>query len=156
MKRSVAYLFFALTCILGAGCIKEEEGCKPASAQSEETAIRNYAAANGIVPTKHSSGLFYQVLSPGTGVSPSPSSVVGITYEGKTTANVVFDQSTTQKDWPLDRLIVGWQIGLPLIKEGGSIVLLVPSSMAYGCSSPSAAIPSNSILIFNINLLDVK
>ena len=156
MKRIVVILLFSLTCMLNLACVKEAKLCEPVSPASEESAILNYAAANGIVPTKHSSGLFYQVLNEGTGVNPTVASVVGVTYSGKTTSNVVFDQSTTQKDWPLDRLIVGWQIGLPLIKKGGSIILLVPSSMAYGCESPSAEIPANSVLVFNINLLDVR
>jgi FKBP-type peptidyl-prolyl cis-trans isomerase FkpA len=156
MKRTVAILFACLFTFFLSGCVKQSEGCKSVSPQSEESAILSYAAANGITPTKHSSGLYYQILAEGTGTAPVSSSVVGITYSGKTTNNAVFDQTTTQKDWPLDRLIVGWQIGLPLIKEGGNIILLVPSAMAYGCESPAPEIPANSILVFNINLIDVK
>ena len=156
MKRTVAILFSSLITFFFSGCVKQSEVCKSVDPRSEETAILSYAAANGINATKHSSGLYYQILSAGTGAAPAPTSVVGITYSGKTTNNAVFDQTTTQKDWPLDRLIVGWQIGLPLIKEGGSIILLVPSAMAYGCESPSPAIPANSILVFNVNLIDVK
>jgi FKBP-type peptidyl-prolyl cis-trans isomerase FkpA len=157
MKRTVVILILSLITSFFSACLKETKGgCKPATPQSEEGAIQAYAASNGISAVKHSTGLFYEILSEGTGTRPTLNSVVGITYTGKTTNNVIFDQSTTQKDWPLDRLIAGWQIGLPLIKEGGSIILLVPSSMAYGCESPSPQIPSNSILVFNINLLDVK
>ena len=156
MKRTVVIFYSSLITLLFSGCLKQSEGCKSVSPQSEETAILNYAAANGINATKHSSGLYYQIIAEGTGTAPVSSSVVGITYTGKTTNNAVFDQSTTQKDWPLDRLIVGWQIGLPMIKEGGNIILLVPSAMAYGCESPSPSIPANSILIFNVNLIDVK
>jgi FKBP-type peptidyl-prolyl cis-trans isomerase len=155
MKRSVVILFLSLVSILHLQCTKETAGCKPVSPQSEESAILNYAAANGITPTKHPSGLYYQVLSQGSGAYPTNTSVVGVTYSGKTTGNVVFDQSTVQKDWPLSMLIEGWQIGIPLIKKGGSIVLLVPSSMAYGCMA-QPGIPSNSVLVFNVNLLDVK
>ena len=156
MKRTVVILFVSLIGLLHLRCSKDAKACTPVSPQSEESAILNYAAANGIVPTKHSSGLFYQVLSQGTGATPTASSVVGVTYTGKNTSNVVFDQSATQKDWPLNMLIEGWQIGIPLINKGGSIILLVPSALAYGCDSPTPAIPSNSILIFHINLLDVR
>jgi FKBP-type peptidyl-prolyl cis-trans isomerase FkpA len=155
MKRTVVILLFSAFSFANLKCSKDANSCTPVSPQSEEAAILNYAAANGIVPTRHSSGLFYQILSPGTGATPTASSVVGVTYTGKNTSNFVFDEATTQKDWPLNMLIEGWQIGIPLIKKGGSIILLVPSALAYGCDSPPA-IPSNSILIFNINLLDVK
>lgn len=156
MKRTVVILVLSAITIVFPRCLKEAESCTPRTPQSEESAIQNYATNNGITAVKHSSGLYYQILNEGTGARPTINSMVGITYVGKTTNNVTFDQSATQKDWPLDRLIAGWQIGLPLIKEGGSIILLVPSSMAYGCESPSPDIPSNSILVFNINLLDVK
>src|SRR5688500_6351191 len=115
MKRTAVILILSVITSFFSACMKESEGCKPATPQSEEAAIRAYAAANGISAVKHSTGLFYQIVTEGTGASPTLNSVVGITYTGKTTNNVIFDQSATQKDWPLDRLIAGWQIGLLLI-----------------------------------------
>jgi len=151
---------FVLACFMmlftQSGCFKKSEPCTPVSPQAEESAILNYAAANGIVATKHSSGLYYQIVSEGSGAAPNVNSTVGITYTGKLTNNVVFDQKTTPAEWPLNNLIAGWQIGLPLIKEGGEIILLVPSELAYGCYSPAPSIPSNSILVFNVNLHSVK
>lgn len=138
------------------GCFKKSEPCTPVSPQAEENAILNYAATNGIVATKHSSGLYYQIVSEGSGATPNVNSTVGITYTGKLTNNVVFDSRSTAAEWPLNNLIAGWQIGLPLIKEGGEIILLVPSELAYGCYSPAPAIPANSILVFNVNLISVK
>src|SRR5689334_6838990 len=122
MKRLLLFLLMFALCTSQFSCVKDPEGCTPVSPQSEESIILNYAAANGIVPTKHSSGLYYQVLSEGTGAAPTASSIVGVTYTGKNMSNVVFDQSATQKDWPLSHLIEGWRIGLPLIKKGGSII----------------------------------
>jgi FKBP-type peptidyl-prolyl cis-trans isomerase FkpA len=100
--------------------------------------------------------LYYQIVDEGTGATPNINSTVGITYTGKLTNNAVFDQQTQTMEWPLNNLIAGWQIGLPLIKEGGEIILLVPSSLAYGCYSPASSIPSNSILVFNVNLVSVQ
>jgi len=51
-------------------------------------------------------------------------------------------------------LIAGWQIGLPLIHKGGEIKLIVPSSLAYGCGN--GPLPANSILYFDIHLVDVQ
>ncbi|MBA4197680.1 MAG: hypothetical protein C0459_09020 [Chitinophaga sp.] len=50
----------------------------------------------------------------------------------------------------------GWQIGLPLCKVGGTIRLIIPSALAYSIRSRSKAIPPNSILVFDIEVLGVK
>jgi len=66
-----------------------------------------------------------------------------------------FDQQTdaSKTGWPLGSLIAGWQIGLPLIQKGGKIKLIVPSSLAYGCGGN---LPANSILYFDVHLVDVQ
>jgi FKBP-type peptidyl-prolyl cis-trans isomerase FkpA len=67
----------------------------------------------------------------------------------------VFDQQTNAiKPAGLGTLIAGWQIGLPLIQKGGEIKLIVPSSLAYGCGN--GPLPANSILYFDIHLVDVQ
>ena len=63
-------------------------------------------------------------------------------------------QTPTQTGWTLGSLIPGWQIGLPLIQKGGEIKLIVPSSLAYGCGS--GPLPPNSVLYFDIHLVDVQ
>jgi FKBP-type peptidyl-prolyl cis-trans isomerase FkpA/FKBP-type peptidyl-prolyl cis-trans isomerase FklB len=52
-------------------------------------------------------------------------------------------------------LIKGWQIGIPLMKKGGKATFYVPSELGYG-GNDMGAIPPNSILIFDIELIDVK
>ena len=141
-----------------AGCLKSSssQSCTPASVSSEEPAIIAYASANGINTTRHSSGLYYEIISPGNGVTPSVNSKIFVTYTGKLLDGRVFDQQANadQTGWVLGRLIAGWQIGLPLIQKGGEIKLIVPSSLAYGCGSGS--LPANSILYFDIHLVDVQ
>jgi FKBP-type peptidyl-prolyl cis-trans isomerase FkpA len=68
----------------------------------------------------------------------------------------VFDQQAdaTKTGWVLGSLIAGWQIGLPLIQKGGEIKLIIPSSLGYGCDN--GALPPNSILYFDIHLVDVQ
>ena len=67
----------------------------------------------------------------------------------------VFDSLITPlaSGWPLSTLIDGWKIGLPLIKKGGHIKLVIPSSLAYGCSG-YGTIPPNTPIFFDINLID--
>jgi len=140
------------------GCLKSSssQSCTPAPVSSEEPAIIAYASANGINTTRHSSGLYYEIISPGKGVAPSVNSKVFVTYTGKLLDGRVFDQQANadQTGWVLGTLIAGWQIGLPLIHKGGEIKLIVPSSLAYGCGN--GPLPANSILYFDVHLVDVQ
>lgn len=130
----------------------------PVTPASEEAQIQSYAAANGITASKHTSGIYYQILEPGSGVTPTVNSTVSVTYTGKLLNGSVFDQRTTSPiSFRLSGVIEGWQIGIPLIKKGGKIKLIIPSSYAYACNSiPDAGIPANAILFFDISLLDVQ
>ncbi|MCP4462411.1 MAG: hypothetical protein GY819_06380, partial [Planctomycetaceae bacterium] len=53
----------------------------------------------------------------------------------------------------LQQVIAGWTEGIPKFSVGGSGILIIPSDLAYGPASPSPAIPPNSILKFDIDLL---
>ena len=157
MKRIV--LFFSLCIFLFSytGCVKGSKACVNQTAQSEQAAILAYAAANGIAASAHPSGLYYQVTNPGSGAIPFPTSKVYVTYTGKlTSSGTVFDSQTnsTLTGWVLNTLIPGWQIGLPLLQKGGTIKLIIPSELAYGCRG-IGTIPANAILYFEITLVDV-
>jgi FKBP-type peptidyl-prolyl cis-trans isomerase FkpA len=105
----------------------------------------------------HSSGLYYEIVTPGSGATASANSTIYITYVGKFLDGSTFDQQSNPgaTGWPLSQLIEGWRTGIPLIQEGGRIKLIVPSAMAYGCTG-YAAIPGNTVLFFDITLTDVQ
>ncbi|HTD93443.1 MAG TPA: FKBP-type peptidyl-prolyl cis-trans isomerase [Chitinophagaceae bacterium] len=159
MKKLVPVLSLCAFLFLYPGCGKKDEGCKTRPASSEAGAIQNYATAKNLTLTAHPSGLYYQVLDPGTGVTPTLDSKIYIRYTGKLldANNTVFDQKSNSAEtgWILNSLIDGWQVGIPLIKKGGHIILLVPSSMGYKCED-YYSIPGNSVLFFDIELVDVK
>ncbi|MEO6230989.1 MAG: FKBP-type peptidyl-prolyl cis-trans isomerase [Ferruginibacter sp.] len=127
---------------------------------SEIAAVQAYITNNNITATQHSSGLFYSISASGTGtVAPVACSAVTVKYVGKLTNGNEFDNSN--QNYPngitfaLANLISGWQIGIPLIKSGGSIILYLPPSLGYG-SQANPGIPANSILIFEIQLVNVQ
>lgn len=154
MRKTVFVLFVYFTMFGGASCIKDN-GCQNKTVQSESAAIAAYATANSITGTTHSSGLYYQVTAPGSGATPTLSSQVSVRYTGKLLDGTVFDSQTgTPVTFGLSGTIPGFQIGLQQIQKGGTIKMIIPSSLAYGCSG-SGSIPGNAILYFEVQLVDV-
>jgi FKBP-type peptidyl-prolyl cis-trans isomerase FkpA len=114
--------------------------------------IKDFIAKNSIVAVKHSSGIYYQILTPGTGnISYSGSTQVTVNYEGRLLNGSVFDKSASAVTFSLGALIQGWQVGIPLIQKGGKIRLLIPSALAY-MNQERVGIPANSVLDFTIEL----
>jgi FKBP-type peptidyl-prolyl cis-trans isomerase len=104
------------------------------------------------------SGLLYEVLRPGTGAFPKASDTVRVNYAGALTNGTVFDASAPRggpATFPLNGVIPGWTEGLQKINVGGIIRLHVPARLAYGAQSPSPAIPPNSTLVFEVELLAI-
>lgn len=154
MKKLVLIFPFILLLFSGPSCLKDNS-CQNKTVQSEEAAITAYAAANGITGTTHSSGVYYQVVTPGSGPTPTGISTVSVRYTGKLLNGTVFDSQTTAPvTFGLGNTIPGFSIGLQLIQKGGTIKFIIPSSLAYGCSGTNG-IPANSILFFEVNLVDV-
>ena len=149
-------LVLALTLVIPfSGCLKDKT-CKSKSPESELPQIQAFAANNGITTTADPSGLHYQIIDPGSGTTANANSKIAITYTGKLMNGTVFDEQLTPnaEGWTLGGLIKGWVIGIPLIQEGGHIKLIIPSSLGYGCEQ-YYAIPGNSVLYFDIHLVDV-
>ena len=121
--------------------------------QSEITALKQYIDTNRISATADERGFYYTIHSPGSGNKPTVCSNVTVNYSGQLTNGQTFD-SGNGVDFGLNRLILGWQEGIPLIAPGGSITLYLPPSLAYG-SRAQGDIPANSILVFKIDLIRV-
>lgn len=152
------FLVLGLSAILSltGGCLKDDS-CKDKTVQSEQAAMSAFATTNGITTTAHSSGLLYQIINQGNGQPLTVNSQVSVKYTGKLANGTIFEQVTTATNFfSLTGVIAGWQIGLPLIQKGGTIRLIIPSSMAWGCKGSGAKIPANSIVYFEIELVDVK
>jgi FKBP-type peptidyl-prolyl cis-trans isomerase FkpA len=138
------------------GCLKDSTECTPKSVQSEDNIMRTFATNNGLTVTQHSSGIYYQIVNPGTGPVPNANSSISVMYTGKLMDHSIFDQTSAPTAlYAMSGLIQGWQIGIPLIGEGGKIHLIIPSSLAYGCQA-AGAIPPNAPLYFEVDLIDVQ
>lgn len=123
--------------------------------QIDEDLIQQYITDNSLDAQPTGSGLYYVIDNPGNGSSANINSTVTVAYVGKLTDGTIFDQSSSMgTTFPLINVIQGWQEGIPLFREGGSGILLIPSSLGYG-SQAVGSIPANSVLIFEISLIHV-
>lgn len=105
------------------------------------------------------SGLAYQILRPGLGHEhPAPNSIVTVNYTGWTTDGRMFDSSLTTgepAEFPLNKVIKGWQQGLPLMVTGEKMRFWIPASLAYGEHPTKPGAPAG-MLVFDVELLQIK
>ena len=104
------------------------------------------------------SGLQYETVSEGTGDTPGISDTVLVHYRGTTVDGTVFDSTYNDGnpiEIPLDRVIPGWSEGLRMMKEGGRSILYIPPDLAYGERSTGPVIGPNSVLVFEVELLNI-
>ena len=118
---------------------------------SNRREIRAYASRKGFQLDSLNSGLYYLIETPGNGSHPSLSAQVSVNYKGYFSDDTVFDGSTST--FPLQNVIAGWQLGIPLLKKGGRGKLFIPARLAYG-SKGSGKIPPNKVTIFDVELID--
>ncbi|MEP6747142.1 MAG: FKBP-type peptidyl-prolyl cis-trans isomerase [Bacteroidota bacterium] len=159
MKRLSIVLVCAVTIIYALSCSKHEDNnasCSGPKAITDSTALLAYAKTNGITTTADTSWMYYQIINPGTGASPNSSSIVFVRYAARLMDGTYVDSTATATGFLLTNLIKGWQYGLPKIKAGGQIKLLVPSALAYSCNGNGSSIPPNAPIYFNIYLDSLK
>ncbi|MCY4295362.1 MAG: FKBP-type peptidyl-prolyl cis-trans isomerase, partial [Gammaproteobacteria bacterium] len=105
------------------------------------------------------SGLQYEVLGAGPdGASPAAADAVLAHYHGTLIDGSIFDSSVDRGEpaqFALSQVIPGWTEALQLMRVGDEWRLFIPPDLAYGESSPSPAIPPNSVLIFDVELLEI-
>lgn len=103
-------------------------------------------------------GIYYAMIKEGTGRQVSVNDTVTVHYKGYLFSdNSVFDETKDKPaTFPLKRLIMGWQVGVPLCKIGGKIQIIIPSNLAYSIRTRAAKIPPNSVLVFEIEVVDAK
>lgn len=121
-----------------------------------EKQILDYINDNGLTAQASESGLYYVIEEQGTGNQPTRTSDISVIYKGYFTDGTVFDQSAaTGISFNVSEVIEGWKDGITYFKAGGKGKLLIPSHLAYGRYG-SQAIPGGSVIIFDVELLEVN
>jgi len=104
------------------------------------------------------SGLQYKVLKDGNGRKPTEADIVLCEYRGTLLDGTEFDGTTPGKPatMKLSQLIPGWKEALKLMPVGSKWQLFVPPSMAYGEKGVGTDIGPNELLVFELELVDIK
>lgn len=106
------------------------------------------------------SGLQYRVLEEGSGARPSATDQVEVHYRGSLITDEVFQSSYDMGDpvtFLLNRVIPGWTEGIQLMTVGSKYQFFIPPNLAYGNNPPQgSSIPPGSVLIFEVELLDIQ
>lgn len=128
--------------------------------------ISDYLAKNGLTgkAQKTEAGVYYVVTQPGSGPTPQKGDVVQVHYTGKLLNGKVFDDSRTnpqsggkpaQFQLGVGMVIPGWEEGVSKLHKGEKATLVIPSTLAYGPRANNA-IPANSVLLFDIELINIQ
>lgn len=132
--------------------------------EMDEKILKDYFAANKVTAQKTASGLYYEIKKKGKGPLPKQGQMVTVNYTGKTIDGNVFDSNLDTNfhhaepfkfDVGKGRVIKGWDEGVALLNKGTKATLYLPSRLAYGSQGQGRKIPPNTILIFDIELLNI-
>ncbi len=132
---------------------------------TDDKLLQEYFAENKIKAEKTASGLYYTISKKGTGPLPSAGDSISMNYTGKLLNGEAFDSNVdpqfqhVQPFWFLlgmRQVIAGWDEGIALLPKGSKATLYIPSGLAYGPQSPGPQIPANSVLIFDVEVVDVR
>ncbi len=136
--------------------------------------IDNFLKEKNIVAKKTASGLRYIVTKQGAGANAKEGQKIKANYAGYLLDGKYFDTSIEsvakaqnlyqegRKYSPIEvtlgrrGVIQGWEEALKLMNKGSKITVYIPSTLAYGNRKAGAAISENSILIFDMELVDVE
>ena len=170
IKMNRALLIVLFCCAILGACKKEPVGTEAEKAQAiiDDKIISDYLAANGLSAQRiDTTGVYYIVVQPGSGndlFTNSTQVTVGYTGRLLTTGEIFAKTDNIHPSYRLSEVIRGWRLGIPKIKKGGVVRLLVPSRYAYGpFAQPELGkaygltngLPASAVLDFDITLYNI-
>jgi FKBP-type peptidyl-prolyl cis-trans isomerase len=153
----------------------EAKKASVAQLEIDKGLIEAYLAQNGIEAQSTNDGLYYVVTKEGKGPKAKAGDLASVNYIVRLIDGTYIDTSYKKVAEDNDiynpqrepyvpygftvgrrEVIDGWDLGVPLINQGGSAKLFVPSTLAYGANPRPGPIPPNAILMFDIEVVDIK
>jgi FKBP-type peptidyl-prolyl cis-trans isomerase len=120
-----------------------------------------YLEELGIVAMESESGIRYIVEKMGNGITPERGDRVVIHYKGYLLDGTKFDSSFDNQEpfefiLGVDNVIKGWDEGVSLMSVGSKYTFYIPSTLAYGEKEHGKLIRPNTVIVFDLELLDLK
>jgi FKBP-type peptidyl-prolyl cis-trans isomerase len=142
---------------------KEMEARAAKQGPLDDKLIQDYVKKENLQVQKTPSGVYYVITQPGTGPNATDGKVVSVKYKGTLLNGKEFDSSEKSNngspiEFPLGQgqVIKGWEDGIKQFNKGSKGTLLIPSPQGYGSMARGADLPANSILRFDVELVDIK
>lgn len=158
--------------------LKEEMGNEYVSPEEQlsvdEKLIQDYMAENGIEAEKTEEGIYMAITTPGEGETANAGQTISANYTGYLLNKAIFDTSVREVAEENDMLnpqrtygpfsfavgqgqvIQGWDIAFQKLNKGAKATIIVPSHLAYGRNRMGQMIPPNSVLVFDVELLEIQ
>jgi FKBP-type peptidyl-prolyl cis-trans isomerase FkpA len=151
------FFLFSLSvfCLLSSSLVSCTKTSTAEQDKKDDDAITSYLSQHSIDATKTSSGLYYSIEDLGTGMQVSSNNTVYMKYKAYLLDGTVFDENKIGTNITLPNTIKGWQEGIPKFKVGGKGKLFIPSKLGYGTEAVGK-IPANSVLIFEVEVIEIK
>lgn len=154
--------FFLLALLFAFGACKKDKDKEPDVnyVEIDKALITEYIRTNNLTGFTQDSTIFVSVTKAGTGNLPKKGQTIIVKYKGTTLDGQVFDQtkeSTIGFPFVLGagQVIKGWDRAFRQFNKGTQAILLIPSGLAYG-NSATGSIPPNSVLRFDVEVVNIK
>lgn len=142
------WLGLSAAALLGAGIAWAGTSATRGSACS----ARDFGGLKGAVASP--TGLMMVTRKPGTGPTPTDADITLVNYKGALRDGKVFD-AAQRTPLPVKGMIAGFSEALKRMQRGGSYRFCIPSALGYGATA-AGPIPANSVLMFDVDLLDFR
>ena len=136
--------------------IKETVAMVKKNRDAAEKFLAENKKKEGVKVTK--SGLQYKVVKEGKGKKPGLKDMVKVHYKGTLLNGKEFDSSYKRNEpavFQVGQVIAGWQEALQLMNVGSTYEIYLPPDLAYGDRGAPPVIEPGSMLIFQVELLDI-
>jgi FKBP-type peptidyl-prolyl cis-trans isomerase len=150
---------FLLVMVLAAfmACDSEEVFDEQEQLAIDRQLITEYLADNDITAEQiGETGIYYAISQSGTGDNAEFASSVYADYRGYLLDGTEFDSGTIDFVVGAGSVIQGWELGFQELNKGASATLFIPSKYGYGSSRQGTTIPANSVLLFDVTVVDIR
>lgn len=173
IKSISVFLFYFLFFISSVGCQERERSKRPQKVSAEQLIevnkylvgkdserIKAYLERSGEKMEERATGMWYSIEEEGEGLNAAKGNVVSIKYEVSLLDGTVCYSSDSLglKSFRLGQggVEYGLEDALLMMKKGGKAKFILPPHLAHGLLGDEDRIPARSIIIYNVELVDIK